>query len=402
MIYQYRINNQTKIIFLIMVLGIFSFFGCFGKRSTTETYDHAAFTIERKNTYGKRYDINTASRKDDSRSSYRIKYKGQEIPLPDALEKNTGVSGLWKAYVLEDAPEPTILIGSQSVFLIKEDNLQPKVIPINVQHSSFASLQWLDAEEGKPGNKEEIYASNDTGKDFTLKGGRHLFVNASVVLDIQDLSIYPIEISAGKTDEYSVNGVVSFSPGEENIAFMGSKYDGNDHYAIITYNIKTSDASTIPFDRTTTRLHEPHDLQEGWFNTYFEWIKESDGSEVLYKIEMDSLLNWEGSFDRSGNYSIAPVKVEMLDVFIEFLKNELKLAPEELKREVFDNKVSYELLKDGFRIGISYLETLESVYFSVHFTEKNEEGAKAFIRKVGLDFNEVLKSGNHQSLFTSY
>ena len=62
------------------------------------------------------------------------------------------------------------------------------VDPILEQSSDFASVQFLDSEEGQPGPFMEVFSKSDTlGMDQldTLKGGRYLLVSGHVVLDIQ-------------------------------------------------------------------------------------------------------------------------------------------------------------------------------------------------------------------------
>ena len=138
-------SSKTILILLVVVLFLFGCFYLFSRKgkilNTVETFNQPPFTIKKKNRYGSRYDINTARRVDDSRSKYQVYYRDQLIAFPDALEKTTGVPGLWKAYILKDAPQPAILAGSQSLYLITQENEAYQIKPVIEQNSDFISFQ---------------------------------------------------------------------------------------------------------------------------------------------------------------------------------------------------------------------------------------------------------------------
>lgn len=50
--------------------------------------------------------------------AYTILHNGKPIPFPDALQNNTGLPYLWNVYALAGAPGPTLLAGSQSLYLV--------------------------------------------------------------------------------------------------------------------------------------------------------------------------------------------------------------------------------------------------------------------------------------------
>lgn len=396
-------NALTLIIATLIVAGIYYLYSRNElARSNIETIGYPPFTIKKKNTYSTRYDINTARRVDNSRTYYSLYYQDQMITYPGALEAKTGVPGLWKAYILKDAPRPALLAGSQSVYLITEEQNKLKVTPVSEQHSGFASLQWLDGADDQPDAKQELYASDDTGKDCQLSGGQFLLVNKSFVLDVSDLSIYPFRISADLTNHYSAGKVIAFSPDQENIVYMGHKYDGKDHYALLIYNFKSNQALTIPFDRTETRLHEPYNLHPDWLTTYFAWKQREDNNLVLERKALDSPPPWEGHFTKGQGFAVSPAKKEMLDVLAAFIRDYLQLSDTDIRLENFGADRQYAITLASHRLEISYLDELESVYFSAHFADKDEPGSWKIIKKVGDAFNARLREGEHQSLFTSY
>ena len=384
----------------MILFGIFYLFSQGGRIKTNiETIEHAPFTIKRKNTYSSRYDINTARRVNNSRSYYSIYHQGQLISFPDALDANTGVAGLWKVLTLKDAPQPTLIAASKSAYLITEENNKVKITPLIEQNSGFVSLEWLDSMDGQLDSEIELYSSDDTKKDCQIVGGQFLLVNKKTVLDISDLSVYSFQTSSDLTHDYSANNAIGFSPGKESIVYMGSKYDGEYHYALLIYNFKTNQAYTIPFDRTDTRLHEPHDLHSDWLSTYFVWEQKEKEDFILERRKLDSFPNWEGHFTKEQSFAVSPVRKEMLEVVAKFTKNYLQLSDVDVQLEPHG---AYMINAGQSKLRISYLDKLGSVFFSDHILDENEEECKKVIKKIGSAFNAELRKGAHQSLFSSY
>ena len=141
-----------------------------------------------------------------------------------------------------------------------------------------------------------------------------------------------------------------------------------------------------------------------WFSSYFNWVEKADNSFELEKINLETPHNWEGHFGRSGNFSVSPTKDDMLDILGAFTKDYLQLSDSEVKIEMYGGKKEYSFTIGQSRAEISYQESRGSVYFSNHFTNKgnDEEACRKIIKEVGEAFNEKLREGEYQALFTSY
>lgn len=398
--------NSTQIIGLIIgiliLLGIL-FFLVYkkGRVNTTETFEHYPFTINKRNTYSSRYDYNTNSRRDDSRSYYKVFYKDQLIEFPSALNEDTGVYGLWKAYILKNASRPALLAASKSIYLIQEENNNYKLTAISEKGSDFVSIQWLDSDEGQPGSKQEIYSSDDTDKSCDLQGGNFLLINKNIVLDVKNLAVYPFQVGFDLTDNYHSNQVVAFSPDKQQIAYMGSHRERDKDFALNVYNFKNNEAYTVPFERSEARLHEPYTIHSGWFNSFFVWNQNEDGNHILEKRMLDTPPNWKGHFSGKG-YSVSPAKKEMLDIFSQFLKDKSTLQGQDIIVKDGYSDTNFDVSVGQHRIGLSYFDDLQSVYFSVHFATENEEECFEMIKLLGNAFNEKLDQGQYQDLFTAY
>ncbi len=383
--------------------GILAFFGC-GKNTTLDDLQYGNFTIKRKVKRSSHYNVNTANRSKTAHTDYHIFYKGEAVVMPPALNQSSGAPGIWKVFNIPDAPKPTLMVASQSVYLLAEENGQPLITPVQVQTSDFATLQWLDSQDGLPGEKETIFASDDSEWDGLLQGGENIFVNSRAVLNIPDLTVYSFpEITADNNGFYS-SYVAGFSPDKDKIVFM-ARNNYKKTYALIVHNFKTHEIYNVHFDRNETRLNEPFEVQPAWMDKYFKWEALEDGSYELQKRMLDPLPNWEGNFGRSGSYAIDPVMPDMFDVFIEFLKGHLKLKEgDSFKKSSYSDE--WNLVKDGYRIDISLLfgkhDNYHTVYCSKYFGEDESGEINAIIESIGDAFNEELRKGNHQDLFTGY
>ena len=399
-------KTGTLLLLSAIVIGLFILAYLFSRKvrpgSHEETISYPPFKKKKKNIYSSRYDFNTGRTVDDSRSYYSIYYKDKLLTLPEALNLNSGVPGLWKVLILKDALQPALLAGSKSVYLITESEDTCKITPLSEQESDFASFQWLDSQNGQPGAKQELYSTDDTNKDCQFSVSRFLLINRSVVLDVNDLSIHPVNINWDQTQGYSENNVIAFSPDKKSMVFMGSKYDGKDYYALLTHNFISNHTQALPFDRTETRLHEPYMPAQDWLNTYFSWKQNAEGHEVLEKRSLDLLPAWEGHFTMEQSYSVAPVKEEMLDSLAAFIKEHLHLQEADVTIQQYETGKEYTFNAGHHKLEITYLDNIQTVYLSPHILDKDEDGCREAIRGVGEAFNLVLRGGVYQGLFLGY
>ncbi len=399
-------TNLTRILLLMTLSSILSFFGCGGLSGPTlEVIEHADFRIEKRTVKTKRFDYNTGQTRRSSHTKYRIYYKDELVEFPEALNRGTGVSGLWKVYVLEHAPHPALLAGSQSVYLVTAENGEVQIAPVHEQNSSFASLQWLDIEAGQPGLKYDVYRSDDSDLDNVLTKGDFLLVNNSTVVQVSDLSIYPFRRSADLTANFYANQVVGFSPDKEKIVFMGTRdlaprvYE----YALLLYDYRTNATSVLPFDRSACRLHEPYEAApKGWMDTFFRWEETTDEGIQLMGKTLDQLPPWEGRFSDTGSYQLSPVAAEMKDTFAQFVQQFLELDDSAMKVEQYGDRESYEVVVGEYRFGIAYYDDLRSSGFSTSFLNDDAPESFEIVKRVGEAFNAELRAGKYQELFTAY
>ena len=197
---------------------------------------YGPFVIRADAITGKSYNINYGMSK-QTNISYSIWFEGKPVVFPSALQTNTGLAFLWRVYALPDAPVPTLLAGSQSLYLIYIKDGQPIVEPILEQSSDFASVQFLDSEAGQPGTFMEVFSRSDTlGMDQldTLKGGRYLLVSGHQVLDVQTGNLRLFNKDNNPVDNYSYpqpDGALAFSPDHKKIVFNAAFQSWNTEQA---------------------------------------------------------------------------------------------------------------------------------------------------------------------------
>ena len=186
---------------------------------------HGPFTVkmERFSTWS--FNMNVGRKVEHISIRYTIWHKGAPVGFSEKLQTNTGFSHLWRVYILKDAPSPTLVAGSQSLYLIYEENGAAVVSALEEQHTDFASLQWLDAHAGQPGPSNDVFMADERdemGKLDTLAGGDYLFVNKHYVLHVPTLQKYPCNPNNEAVDNFSFNrAALAFSPDRKTIVFPG-------------------------------------------------------------------------------------------------------------------------------------------------------------------------------------
>ncbi len=306
------------------------------KRTEGPTITHAygPFTITTKTVSSSSYNWNNGGRSNFTRTVYGLQYKGQPVRFPDSLETNTGYPQIWKIYTLPDAANPTLIAGSQSLYLITEREGELQFFPLDEQGSSFASLQFLDSRDGQPDPLGEVYMSDDNNQIPELRRGNLLMINQNTVLDIAQFKTWPFNKGQQWIEGYyywNRLGAIALSPDRRWIAFSGNKQNEQDYMkydeCIVLADFRADSFYIVPYDQTDTRRMVLDDMTPEWFATYFEWVADKDKGYALQRRHYDKLPPWQGRFeidrsykDRVTSYQLVPVKECMIAAFSGFLE----------------------------------------------------------------------------------
>jgi hypothetical protein len=388
-----------------MLQFILSLFGC-KKAPTITTTSQAAgpFTIETITEKGKTYNLNYG-RVNYTTISYDVKYKGEPLQLGDQLETNTGLPGIWRVFSLKDAPAPTLLLGSQSLYLVTLENDKPAIKPLYEQGSDFASIQWLDSEAGQPGAYREIFSSDEFDTETELSGGRYMAISHAVVLDTKTKETFPYNTNNESVEGYGINGwnVIGFSPDSTQLIHRGYRYDSANyeiiHLALLVYNFKTGERYAVPFDKYKLKLKNDDKITPEWIADYFEWKPMEDGKLKLAARPLDTLPYQKGIlfFERNKGYSytLDPVKESMLEHLSAFIQAELKLDPSAVYRMDGDYLNRLYIKYGDITLMLIYGEYREDLVLRQD-AEIDIAVNKEIMTRLGKGFNAILSTGKYE------
>ncbi len=373
---------------------------------------YGPFVIKEETSHRKSFNMNYGMVK-NTIISYAVWHDGKLVQFPNALQTNTGLAFLWRVYALPGASDPTLIAGSQSLYMIYLNDGVPVVEPIIEQGSDFASLQFLDSEAGQPGTKNEVFSKNDindTGQLDTLQGGRYLLVSGHAVMDVQTRTIWKFSKDNNAVDNYSFPspiGAIAFSPDRKKIVFHGAYQTWNDTstappaypHALVVYDYEKDKGYSLKYDDTATRLKNVDDINLDWFKTYFEWSNDSD---TLSLKQLDVLPAWTGRYDdRDNYYYLYPVKIGMVKVFTEFVLDEMGWTEANILK---DETGEYsgrriELGSGEIKLDIGFKADEQQITFSRSLYEEDSEAYPILVKKIAMAFNAELFSGKFQEHF---
>lgn len=377
---------------------------------------YGSFTIRATATKSKQFNINYGM-VNHTNVAYTILYNGKPIAFPGALQSNTGLPYLWRVYALPGAPDPTLIAGSQSLYLIYLKNGAPVVESILEQHHDFASMQFLDSENGQPGDFQEVFARNNTDdldKLDSLANGRFLLVSGHAVLDVQTRGIRRFNPSNSDVENYSFpspHGALAFSPDRKSIVFRGAFQSWNtadedlpdSEHALVVYNIEQDSGYAVKFDDTELRLINVSDMDFPWFEKFFEWEQSAQGDRLRLR-KLEKAPYWTGRFKveyASPYYTLYPVKASMLPTFLAFLEQQTGWTKANLVEDKFHEYTGRILTfaSGELKFDITMKEDAQILQFSKHiYAEANPEYT-SLVKKIADAFEAALASGKYQEHF---
>lgn len=348
--------------------------------------------------------------------AYSITHQGKPVTFPGALQNNTGLPFLWNVYALPGAPTPTLVAGSQSLYLVYLDaGGTPVVEPLLEQGYDFASLQFLDGENGQPGAYSEVFSKNETDdlkKLDSLDGGRFLMVSEHAVLDVQTRKIWPFNTNNDAVENYSFptpHGALAFSPDQKSIVFRANFQSWNaadedlpdSEHALAVYNFEKDTGYAVLFDDTDTRLTNIQNADYAWFERFFEWKKTPDGYR-LQRRTLATLPPWTGQYDpRDNYYTLYPVKPGMLPVFLDFVLGQMGWSKANIVKDETGEYTGHclDLASGETKLDIRFREDDQVLSFSKHLYVDDSPEYKILVKKIADAFDAELASGKHQEHF---
>jgi len=394
---------------VIVVLGIWVKKQFFSNVKEVSEFIHGPFTIRMEKFTTSDFNMNYGKFYKRENISYSVLHQGKIVEFPSALQSNTGFSHLWRAYILHDAPTPTIVAGSQSVFMIIAKDNGYEVKPLEIQSSDFIQFQWLDADNGQPSPAFELFMGDErTSMDHpdTLQGGKFLMVNQKSVLHVPTMELFHFDKDNWGMDNYNKDGdALAFSPYHTIIVFPGHFQTWNSsetpkyENALLSYDFRKDAIKVWPYSKNETRLYKREDMNEDWFHTNFMWDT-TDGNTILTFRSPKIPFIWQGYF-RDDFYYVYPTDDEMLLILKQFVLDYMKWSPKEVLSEKY-HEYTGRVFQLGKNESMFHLAGNEGeVIFSSDLYGEAGDSTRTLVKDIGTAFNEVLKTGKYQEHITS-
>jgi hypothetical protein len=411
-----------KFFSLVSILGINS---C--KSQEVNNIQHGNFSIQRL-IQTEKGGGSVLNKSYDTRSyliEYKVLHKAKLVRYPKALQSGTKYNFPWRVFILQDSRVPALVAGSQNMFLITEENDELKISELSSQKRKFGTIQWLDINDGHPGDEIQIHdPQNDNRIDssLVLRGGKHLLINRFTILDVSSLSHHRFN----KNNIYEHDGwklaldpavgyetAVGFSQKFKQVVFRAIKLDqqreGKYFSSLISFNYVNDSIQIVPFNRSHLRVNSLDEVNSNFVAKFFEW--DGNGNIELRKDVQPP--SWQGKLNFVDqyfiNYELYPVSESMTGIFLDYLKNKSpgKESPTNKISIIDETDKQSSLLKFKLEIGgklfqLTYDKNDLKLIFDRHFSDTHSEAHREMIVSIGNDFNSQLSQNRYQEHFTKY
>lgn len=385
-----------------MFQAILALFGCKKSPSvSTVSNEIGPFTIDLITTKGKTWNMNSG-RVNYTHLSYDVQYKGQPLTF-DHLETNTALPGIWRVFHLPEASVQALLLGSQSQYLVTEEDGKTNIKPLHQQSSDFASIQWLDSENGQPGDYREIYSSDPYDTEMELSGGRFMAISHAMVFDTRTFELFPFNTNNEPVEEYTVHqrNAVGFSPDSTQVVYCGYRQNPADymlnHLARVCFGFKQGKAYAVPFDKTATYLKDESKITNEWVADFFEWTSmEGNTLRLTAKVfevppPRKGVLLHERH--KGNTLTLEPVKASMMDHLLDFIKTQYSLDTTQAYQIEGDYLSRYYLKIGDTMYHLIYGEFGSDLVLKVDPQSQVSTTNKETVLKIAQGFNAMLEKG---------
>ncbi len=403
-------------ILLALIVASILLYLWFGKDPNIEKeFTYGPFTIKAVVNSGYGFNLNHGYVKQTD-VAYSIFYEGKAIQFPKKLETNTGLPFLWRVFALPGTPSPSLIAGSQSLYLIYVQDKSVVLEPLVEQSSESASLQFLDSEDGQPGPYTEVFIEDDPAEMETLdqlEGGRFLMITEHAVLDVKTREIKRFNTQKNSLDNYSFpwpHGALAFSPDRTSLVFH-AEFENWDiqkadlpetEHGLVVYNYLNDDGYAVPYNDTETRMINVENIDADWLNTYFEWKQDKSGKLQLQLRQLEKAPPWVGTYDPSDHYyTLYPVKPGMLPVFLNFVLKQIGGSETNILEDKTGEYTGRGLIlaSGELKLDINFKEDEQKLTFSKHLYDQSSPEYIQLVEKIAGAFDQELSAGKHQEHF---
>jgi hypothetical protein len=335
---------------------------------------------------------------------FDVRYRGKRVAVADG---KTSIDEFWEAKVLAGAPRPAVLVAQTGVYLLSERDARLDVQVLAPATTDIARWQWLDARSGQPGPEFSVTIRDASAEPPATGGGRLLLLNRTRVLDVAGLASYAVSVNSHENVEriggYNAGNeqARALSPRATQYVSVGSRYaDGMFEYALVAAEYASGRVYAVPFDRNALRFESVWDATPEWIAHHFEWTDDA-GAERLALRTGAKPMPWQGRFSRSPGgmveFIVHPTRPDMLDALAEYVR---ATFGGQISR---DDATTRTAIVDGQTLRIAHFEReRRTVLYAQPKGAAPPYAGYALVEKIGARFNEPLRRGDHDGLFTTY
>lgn len=228
------------------------------------------------------------------------------------------------AWVLLDAPQPSVLAGDgQSWYLITDlPTSNPKVTRVGGGHQG--QVQWIDAPSGPGENFASIQIRTEANDDRSLRGGQRLLLNRSQVLDLRSLRLQALNLTVPAGYEWAGLPSLALSPDGRQLVWL---YRGESNHVrdalLLIADTQQPQNTLLSVDLKTLGIEDWQAPTATWLDKHFEWVAGPDGIHRLQPRAARTKADWSARYEygmaaprgpqgAQPRYRIWPVKASLL------------------------------------------------------------------------------------------
>lgn len=219
---------------------------------------------------------------------YEVRWNGRPVELPVIGKR------FWQVLDLPDAKRPALLVANGPRLHLVAENAGQLEIHALAPESGNAAVQWIDGANGQPAPPIPPLGLDraDDKPRTTLAGGRWLYLNNRLLLDLHTLQRVPVEpwLTEGRGEtQVSMNAsnspAVALSPGRTRFVLRGEGQDagrGGDSFGVLLLiDLATGKPEALRLDRQLTPYPSLGSVDADWIAAHLKWTRGSDGRERL-------------------------------------------------------------------------------------------------------------------------
>ncbi|MCP4594342.1 MAG: hypothetical protein GY842_26735 [bacterium] len=326
---------------------------------------------------------------------YSLRFRGRLFAFD-------GKAGMWgdqtsryktfNSIITFPSPEPAVVVNvgdpnnASFFYLVREEGGQAVARYLG-ESSGGVSAEWLD-----PPAAEVLEVKDIALHRGHMEGGRWLLLGEYTVLDTRSLFSYVLRPAAGFSPN-NFKPVMAMSPAGGSFVRYGCSTDPSNLDMLAVFKIESGDSYSLYIDRTRMRFNLWEEIDTAWLDHHFEWKEGSDGHLRLSEREEFKPLPYHGRLRRdhgSREYSVKPVKPEMHDRFIAFLKSGYGA---EIQPPV-PNSPARTFLIDQRKINVMLFEDSLGIWMDL-------ETDNQLVEEIAKNFDGVLATCELDGLFES-